>query len=74
MLTHDLSLQIHGCQLFPLIDRNEMALWMYSSGPTGRPKGIVHLQYVVVYTDQSFAKHVTIFVCHLFLGTEMFFA
>jgi acyl-coenzyme A synthetase/AMP-(fatty) acid ligase len=38
-------------------DRNEMALWMYSLGSTGRPKDIVHLHYVMVYTDQSFAKH-----------------
>lgn len=39
-------------------DRNEMAFWMYSSGSTGRPKGIVHLQHDMLYTDQSFARHV----------------
>ena len=38
--------------------RNEMAFWMYSSGSTGRPKGIVHLQHDMIYTVQSYARHV----------------
>ncbi|SCX22588.1 Benzoate-CoA ligase [Agrobacterium sp. DSM 25558] len=38
--------------------RDDMAFWQYSSGSTGRPKGIVHLQHDMVYTAQSFGRHV----------------
>jgi acetyl-CoA synthetase len=37
--------------------RDDMAFWMYSSGSTGRPKGIVHLQHDMLYTHQSYARH-----------------
>jgi acetyl-CoA synthetase len=38
--------------------RNEMAFWMYSSSSTGRPKGIVHLQHDMAYSEAAFARHV----------------
>ena len=38
--------------------RNEMAFWMYSSGSTRRPKGIVHLQHDMPYSDAAFAQNV----------------
>lgn len=37
---------------------DDMAFWMYSSGSTGRPKGIVHLQHDLIYSAETFGKHV----------------
>src|SRR5262245_18181536 len=38
--------------------RDEMAFWMYSSGSTGRLKGIVHLRHDMAYSEQAFARSV----------------
>jgi acyl-coenzyme A synthetase/AMP-(fatty) acid ligase len=35
-----------------------MAFWMYSSGLTGRPKGIVRPQHDMLYSHLSYARHV----------------
>ena len=39
-------------------NRDDMAFWMYSSGSTGKPKGIVHLQHDLLYTAESYGRHI----------------
>lgn len=37
--------------------RDDMAFWLYSSGSTGSPKGVVHLQHDILSTCETYAKH-----------------
>jgi benzoate-CoA ligase len=38
--------------------RDEVAFWLYSSGSTGRPKGVVHLHRDLLFTCETYARHV----------------
>ena len=38
--------------------KDDPAFWLYSSGSTGKPKGAVHLQHDIMYTCETYARHV----------------
>ncbi len=41
-----------------LTSKNDMAFWLYSSGTTGAPKGVVHLHHDLLYLLPSYCEEV----------------
>jgi len=58
-LSLDELLAAHGGELPPAnTHRDDMAFWLYTSGTTGKPKAAVHLQHDILYTCETYARHI----------------
>ena len=55
---------------------DDVAFWLYSSGSTGRPKGVVHLHRDLLYTSETYARHVLAITANdvTFSTTKLFHA
>ena len=52
-------LEAGGDELTPVAThKDDPAFWLYSSGSTGKPKGAVHLHHDMMFTCETYARHV----------------
>jgi benzoate-CoA ligase family protein len=52
--------ELESSEELPPVDtrRDDVAFWLYSSGSTGRPKGVVHLHRDLLFTAETYGRHV----------------
>src|SRR2546427_5460808 len=58
-LSFDAALSAAAPELDPAdTSRDDMCFWLYSSGTTGFPKGAVHLQHDMIWSADTYGRHV----------------
>jgi len=59
-----------------VLSPDDVAFWLYSSGSTGKPKAAVHLHHDILFTTDTYAKHVLSITEKdiVFSASKLFFA